>query len=85
MGTVVYANTKGNPIKSFPFREDLIFQNNFAVFQGNRDALSAESIKKIGGRFIPFPSDIQLVMNASEIIKNKTLHLIKANTTAVEM
>lgn len=85
MGTVVYANTKGNPIKSFPFREDLIFQNNFAGFQGNRDALSAESLKKVGGRFLPFPSDIQLVMDASEIIKNKTLHLIRANAGAVEM
>lgn len=85
MGTVVYANAKGNPIKSFPFREDLIFQNNFAGFQGNRDALSAESLKKVGGRFLPFPSDIQLVMDASEIIKNKTLHLIRANAGAVEM
>lgn len=83
MGTVVYANSKGNPIKSFPFREDLIFQNNFAGFQGNREALSAESLKKIGGRFLPFPSDIQLVMDASEIIKNKSLHLIKANTNMV--
>lgn len=83
LGTVIYANAKGSPIKSFPFREDLMFQNNFAGFQGSREALSAESLKKIGGIFLPFPSDIQLVMDASEIIKSKTLHLIRVNTGMV--
>jgi hypothetical protein len=82
-GAVVYKHANGQIFRSFPFREDLVFKNQFATFQGNRNALSDESLKRIGGRFIPFPSNLQLVMDASEIIKNKSLNLIKANTNLV--
>jgi hypothetical protein len=82
-GTVMYKHGNGQAYRNFPFREDLVFKNQFATFQGNKDALSTESLKRVGGRFVPFPSNMQLVMDASEIIKNKSLNLIKANTNLV--
>lgn len=82
-GAVIYKRGNGQTIKTFPFREDLVFQNFFATFQGNKNALSNESLKRVGGRFIPFPPDLQMVMDASEIIKNKTFNLIRANNNLV--
>jgi hypothetical protein len=82
-GAVIYKNGNGQVIKTFPFREDLVFNNFFATFQGNHNALSSESLKKIGGQFIQFPSDMQMVMDASEIIKNKSFNLIRANNNLV--
>lgn len=82
-GAVIYKNGNGQVIKTFPFREDLVFNNFFATFQGNKNALSSESLKKIGGRFVTFPPDMQMVMDASEIVKNKSFNLIRANNNLV--
>tara|TARA_B100001093_G_scaffold515720_1_gene592689 strand:- start:1009 stop:2190 length:1182 start_codon:yes stop_codon:yes gene_type:complete len=78
-GEVSYMRANGNVFQSFPFQENLVFKNHFATFQGIRAALSKESKTIIGGQGLPFPSDIQMVMDASEIIKNKTFYLIKNN------
>lgn len=82
-GVVEYKRPNGQVIQNFPFREDLVFQNFFATYTGNKKALSEESIRKLGGQPIPFPSDIQMVMDASEIIKTKTFNLIRGNTGLV--
>ena len=78
-GEVSYMRANGNVFQSFPFQENLVFKNHFATFKGNRAALSKESKTIIGGQGLPFPSDIQMVMDASEIINNKTFYLIKNN------
>ena len=51
--------------------------------QGDQRALSNESKKMIGGRPIPFPSDLQMVMDASELIKTNTINIIKSNVGLV--
>lgn len=78
-GEVRYSKANGQVFQRFPFQENLVFKNFFATFQGNPKALSKESKAIIGGKPLPFPSDIQMVMDASEIIKTKTLGLIKNN------
>lgn len=82
-GEVLYQKANGEKFKQFPFREDLIFQNFFARMQGDQRALSNESRKLLGGRALAFPTDIQMVMDASEIIKNKTFQIIKTNQNLV--
>lgn len=78
-GVIQYKKVNGTVFKNFPFQENLVFKNNFASFQGDKRALSAQSKKIIGGQAIPFPSNLQMVMDASEIIKNRTYGIIKSN------
>lgn len=82
-GKVSYSRAGGNVFQSFPFQENLVFKNYFASFQGNKLALSPESKKIIGGQGVPFPTNLQMVMDASEIIKSKTLNLINNNESLV--
>ncbi|MCD8528505.1 MAG: hypothetical protein LRY27_00640 [Chitinophagales bacterium] len=78
-GVVEYKRANGQVFQKFPFQEALGFKNMFATFQGDKNALSAESKKIIGGAFVPFPSNIQMVMDASELVKAKTYAIIQNN------
>ena len=82
-GVVEYKKGNGTVFQSFPFHENLVFKNFFATYQGDVKALSAESKKIIGGQALPFPSNLQMVMDASEIIKNNTFGLIQGNQNLV--
>lgn len=82
-GLVEFKNENKRTFKSFPYREDLVFQNFFATMQGDKRALSNASQQFIGGRPFPFPTDIQMVMDASELIKINTFNIIKANVGLV--
>lgn len=82
-GIVEYKNADKRSFKTFPFQENLVFQNFFATMQGDQRALSNESKKMIGGRPFPFPSDLQMVMDASELIKSRTFNIIKSNVGLV--
>jgi hypothetical protein len=78
-GVVEYKRANGTVFQSFPYQENLIFKNFFATFQGNKNALSKESKAILGGQALPFPSNLQMVMDASELIKAKTFNLIQSN------
>lgn len=82
-GVVEFKRGNGSVFQNFPFQENLVFRNNFATFQGNPKALSKASKAIIGGEGIPFSSDLQMVMDASEIIKNKSFSLILNNNGLV--
>lgn len=82
-GVVLYKNSSKTTFKSIPFREDLVFQNFFATMQGDKRALSKESQQMLGGRPLPFPTDIQMVMDASELIKGNIFNIIKGNENLV--
>jgi len=82
-GVVQYKKNNGAVFKNFTFQENLLFKNFFASFQGDQRALSKDSKNIIGGQGVPFPSDLQMVMDASEIIKNTTYNIIKNNQDLV--
>ena len=82
-GEVKYSKANGQVFQRFLFQENLVFKNFFASFQGDPKALSKESKAIIGGQAIPFPSDVQMVMDASQLIKTKTLNLIQSNQALV--
>lgn len=82
-GEVQYKKGNGTVFQSFPYQESLVFKNFFATYQGDVKALSNDSKKIIGGQALPFPSNLQMVMDASEIIKNKTYGLIQGSQNLV--
>jgi hypothetical protein len=73
---------KNNPnqlMQSIAFNENLVFTNIFAVLSGDERALSQESRRKLGGKPLPFPSNIQMVMDASNIMKGRLIETVRAN------
>lgn len=82
-GVVEFKDVNKRTFKSLPYREDLVFQNFFATMQGDQRALSKESQQLLGGRPQAFPTDIQMVMDAAELIKASTFNIIKSNVKLV--
>ena len=82
-GNVVYKKANKQTFKSYPFREDLVFKNFFGKMKGDLRALSQESNQLLQGRPLAFPTDMQMVMDASELIKEKTFNIIKSNERLV--
>ena len=71
-GRIEVYNTRANkpePLKTIPANADAIFENFAATFRGDRDALSTESVQKIGNRPKPFPSTPELLMVAADRLK----------------
>jgi hypothetical protein len=68
-------------IQLVPFNENLVFTNIFAVSTGDPRAMSDESRRKIGGRPMPFPTNLQMVMDESTILKTKLIETVRANTS----
>ncbi len=84
LGTFDLVNVSTNQqIQSVPFNKNLVFTNLFAVLSGDSRALSEESRRKIGGRPMPFPSNLQMVMDASNMLKGKLIETVRANMVLV--
>jgi hypothetical protein len=66
-------------MQSIGFNENLVFTNIFAVLSGDERALTQESRRKLGGKPLPFPSNIQMVMDASNIMKGRLIETVRAN------
>lgn len=82
-GVVEFKKANGQAFQAVPFQENLVFKNFYATFQGDRNALSKQSKAIIGGGPLPFPSNLQMVMDASELIKNKSYSIITNNENLV--
>ena len=68
-------------LQQIPFNENLVFTNIFAISTGDPRAMSDESRRKIGGRPMPFPTNLQMVMDVSTILKTKLIETVRANTS----
>lgn len=83
-GVVTFSHPNGRLIQTFPFREELVFKNFFSTFTGDRRALSKETRERISGGFVPFPTDLQMIMDASNVIKQRTHNQIRRNAKLLE-
>ncbi|MCH8554178.1 MAG: hypothetical protein LAT76_03410 [Schleiferiaceae bacterium] len=84
MGEVVFSNAEGKLIQRWPFREELLFKNFFTNFTGDDRALSRETRERVGGSFVPFPTNLEMIMDASEVIKRRSHGLIRRNAHLLE-
>ncbi len=80
-GAVIYKdlNTR-RQIQSFPLSSEFIFENAFAKFRGDERALTAEDRRLLGGYFIPFPNNEQMVFDAGQDLKARFKEILKDNT-----
>lgn len=79
-GSIDYIDLRTNQlVKTDNLATNAIFRHYSATFSGNKDALSKDSRKKIGGRPIPFPSDEDMLMNAAELLKDRAKKIMYQN------
>lgn len=57
-------------IKTDPVTAETCFENYFARANGDLDALSDETKKKIGNSYVPFPSNPGMILQAGEVLKS---------------
>ena len=52
-----------------PLAADAVFENYASTFRGDKRALQPETLKRIGNRPLPFPTDEALLLTAAERLK----------------
>ncbi len=63
---------------------EAVFQHRYGEFTGNRNALSEETAKIIGGRAVPFPGNEQMLMDATDLLKDRSKSVISRNRRLLE-
>lgn len=80
-GTVDFINNNTKQLlNTVPLSAESVFQNFAATAQGDLNALSPETAKKLGNRPMPFPSNADMIMRCSETVKNMAKSFIDSNS-----
>lgn len=80
-GTVDFINNNTKQLlNTVPLNAESYFQNFAATAQGDLNALSPETAKKLGNRPMPFPSNADMIMRCSETVKNMAKSYIENNS-----
>ena len=75
-----YDNATDQQLKKEPITSDALFENHYALAQGNINALRPETRKEIDTtKPIPFPNDNEMIFQAGEVIKKMTKDIIVQN------
>ncbi len=72
-----YDNHSGQLIKTFPITTEFVFDYYYAAFEGDKEALSAESLKLIRNKPVPFPTDAEIIYDTSDKLKEIAFNRIK--------
>jgi hypothetical protein len=65
----IYDYKRERMLRSVPAQGESIFNHYYALFVGDKRALSDESLKKIGNKPLPFPTDLDMVLLATNELK----------------
>ena len=77
-GQVHYFDLQRNQkINSYPLQSEFIFENLFAEFSGDKRVLNKDEEAMIRNKFVPFPSNEQMLFDASNDIKSRFASILK--------
>lgn len=80
-GNVTYRDLiRRQDIDNHPLASEFVFENVFARYRGDDRALTEEDLALLENRFIPFPSNAQMVLDAGEDIKYRLKNILKGNS-----
>lgn len=80
-GDVIYRDLQsGRNIDRHPLSSEFIFENVFAKYRGDEEALTREEERLIRNNFIPFPDNAQMLLDAGDDIKNRLKIILKDNS-----
>ncbi|PLX14567.1 MAG: hypothetical protein C0598_00940 [Marinilabiliales bacterium] len=74
-----YDNRGGQLIKTMPVISEFVFESYTAAARGNLDALKEETRKKVGMKPLPFPTDLQIIFDTNEDLKERVKRIISSN------
>jgi len=80
VGQVKYFDLRSNQlIQAFPIASEFVFEHHYATYSGDRNALEADYSRLLNYKFIPFPSNEQMIYDSGEDLKNKIKSIITQN------
>jgi hypothetical protein len=80
VGDVNFININNQQlINSFPLESQFVFINEYALFKGDRRALDNQELTLTTNRFVPFPSNEQMVYDCGEDLKLRIKQIIVQN------
>lgn len=68
---------RGQLLDSYPVETEFIFDNVFAAYEGDKRLLTEADKKLLNNGFVPFPSDEQMLVDASGDIKARIKPILK--------
>lgn len=68
---------RSQKINSYPLQSEFIFENLFAEFSGDKRVLNKDEETMIRNKFVPFPSNEQMLFDASNDIKSRFASILK--------
>lgn len=76
-GQIKYFDLEKNQfIKTFPLESGFIFEHRYATFKGSRNAIKKEYLDLLNFKFVPFPSNEQMIYDNGEDLKLKIKNII---------
>lgn len=72
-----YDITKNKRVNTFPLKTEFIFENIFAEFKGDNRVLNKDEKAMVNNKFFPFPSNEQMLFDASSEIKSRLAGILK--------
>ncbi len=72
-----YDIAKNKRINTFPLQTEFIFENAFAEFKGDNRVLNKDEKAMVNNKFVPFPSNEQMLFDASSEIKSRLAAILK--------
>lgn len=80
IGQVNYFDLSNNQLlRSFPLASEFIFENDYATYKGDRRALNKTDFALTNNKFVPFPSNEQMVYDSGEDLKERIKLIIIRN------
>lgn len=80
IGQMNYIDLKNNQlIKSFPLESGFKFEHNYATYSGDKNALDTNYFDLLKYKYLPFPSNEQMIYDSGEDLKQKIKHIISTS------
>lgn len=78
VGEIAYYNliTK-QLVNKFPLASEFIFTHKYATFSGDKNALDQEQLNLVSYKYIPFPSNEQMIYDTGEDLKAKIKNIVQ--------
>ena len=61
-----------------------VFENRFGTLSGDRRALSDQNAAIVGGRELPFPTNEQMVLDSTELLKDRAKAVVRGQRRVLE-
>jgi hypothetical protein len=79
-----FDNRTGERVLSKPFESNAIFANIVVTYDGDKRALSDATLRRLGGKRMPFPTDADMLIRTTENVKDRVKRLVRENIALLE-